>query len=120
MYEFLVGNPTLSIIFIAIMTVVAVFIILKEIKRIGIEAIRGYVYDGFVQAEHIFEHGANEQKFDYVVQLARRHLPTQLSLFITEESLRKTIQLWFGLVKDLLDDGRINKSASKKEDDNKE
>ena len=30
------------------------------------------------------------------------------SMFITQDLLKKVVQLWFDLVKDLLDDGKMN------------
>ena len=80
-------------------------------QKIGMEKIRAYVYKLFVYAENEFEHGDNEQKFDYVVQLARSSIPLPFSLVITESLLRKVIQAWFDICKDLLDDGKINKSG---------
>ena len=108
MYEFLVQNPVIAIVFVAIVASIAVFILVKVMQRIGLERIRRIVYDGFVEAEHEFLYGENTQKFEYVVQLARSHLPMPFSLFVTESVLRKVIQLWFDLCKDLLDDGKFN------------
>lgn len=108
MYEFLVQNPVIAIVFVAIVAIIALFILVKVMQRIGLERIRRIVYDGFVEAEHEFLYGENTQKFEYVVQLARNHLPMPFSLFITESLLRRVIQLWFDLCKDLLDDGKVN------------
>lgn len=108
MYEFLVGNPIIAIIFIILVIAIAVFLIIKAVQKIGLEKIRQYVYDKFVEAEHEFQCGENEQKFDYVVQLARSAIPVPFNLFITEGLLKKTIQLWFDLCKNLLDDGKLN------------
>lgn len=71
MYEFMVGNPIIAIIFIILVIAVAVFLIVKAAQKIGLEKIRQYVYDKFIEAEHEFQHGENEQKFDYVVQSIR-------------------------------------------------
>ena len=108
MYDFMVSNPVVAIIFIILVIAVAVFLIVKAIQKIGLEKIRQYVYDKFVEAEHEFQYGENEQKFDYVVQLARSAIPAPFNLFITEGLLKKTIQLWFDLCKNLLDDGKLN------------
>ena len=108
MYEFLVSDPIIAIIFIILVIAIAVFLIVKAMQEIGLKKIRQYVYDRFVEAEHEFQHGENEQKFDYVVQLARSAIPVPFNLFITEGLLKKTIQLWFDLCKNLLDDGKLN------------
>ena len=108
MYEFLVSDPIIAIIFIILVIAIAVFLIVKAMQEIGLKKIRQYVYDRFVEAEHEFQHGENEQKFDHVVQLARNAIPAPFNLFITEGLLKKTIQLWFDLCKNLLDDGKLN------------
>lgn len=111
MYEFLMQNKALAIIAIAAGAALVIFLIVKALQKIGMEKIRGYVYKLFVEAEHAFKYGENEQKFSYVVQLARSAIPAPFNFFITESLLRKVIQAWFDLCKDLLDDGKINKSV---------
>ena len=108
MYQFFIDNPVVAIIFIVLMVAVAIFLVVKAMQNIGLEKIRAYVYQGFIKAEHEFQQGENEQKFDYVVQLAKSSIPAPFNLFITEKLLRKVIQLWFDICKDLLDDGKIN------------
>ena len=108
MYEFLTQNPIIAIIFIVIVIAAAVFLIVKAVQNIGLEKIRKYVYQKFDEAEHQFKYGENEQKFEYVIQLARSAIPAPFDIFITEKLLRKTVQLWFDLVKDILYDGKLN------------
>lgn len=108
MYNYLVENPIVALIFVAIVVVIAIFLFVKAMQIVGMEKIRGHVYKFFVQAEHAFKHGENEDKFEYVVCLARSAVPTPFDLFITENFMRKTIQLWFDICKDLLDDGKFN------------
>lgn len=108
MYEFLVANPVLAFIFIVLVVVMVVYLFVKLMQTIGLEKIRKIVYDGFIKAENDFKYGDNAQKFEYVVQLARSHIPEPFNLFITEKLLRNVIQIWFDLCKDLLDDGRMN------------
>lgn len=112
MYEILTKYPVLAIIFIVAIIVAAIFLIVKAMQKAGLEKVRSYVYELFVKAENEFQHGENKQKFDYVVQLARSAIPTPFDFFITETLLRKVIQAWFDICKDLLDDGRINRSTS--------
>lgn len=111
MYEILTRYPVIAIIFIVLVVIAAIYLVIKGMQKIGMEKIRGYVYKLFVYVENEFEHGDNEQKFDYVVQLARSAIPLPFNLVITESLLRKVIQTWFDICKDLLDDGKINKSG---------
>lgn len=109
-YNFFVENPVIAFIFIALVIVIAILLFIKVMQSIGLEKIRKIVYDGFVAAENEFQNidGAGKQKFEYVIQLARSSIPAPFNLFITESLLRKIIQTWFDLCKDLLDDGRLN------------
>lgn len=108
MLNYLTQNPIVAIVFIVIVVAVAIFLFVKAMQIIGTERIREYVYQLFVEAEHKFEYGENTQKFEYVVQLARSSIPSPFNIFITESLLRKVVQLWFDLCKDLLDDGKLN------------
>lgn len=108
MYGYLIENPVVAVILMVLVAIFAIFLFVKAMQSIGLEKVRAIVYNGFVEAEHEFQHGENEQKFDYVVQLARSAIPSPFDMFITESLLRKVIQLWFDLCKDLLDDGKLN------------
>ena len=96
--------------------VLAVFLLVKAVQKIGLEKIRGYVYKLFVAAEHEFKYGENTEKFEYVINLARAAIPMPFSLFITESLLRKVVQAWFDLTKDLLDDGKLNGTSIEQEE----
>lgn len=98
----------MNIILAIIGVVIALFVIVKVAQKVGLERIRGEVYQLFLDAEHDFLEGQNEAKFEYVVEAARGFIPMPFSLFITETLLRKVVQAWFDLVKDLLDDGKVN------------
>lgn len=75
------------------------------------EELRKAVYDWILKAEHLYkESGSGKQKLKWVVQRARAYLPTWTYWFVTEEALEKLINIWFAEVKDLLDDGKMNKS----------
>lgn len=115
MYQYFVSNPVIAVIFIVIVLAVIVFFAVKKLQSIGLEKIRAVVYSAFVRAEHEFQYGDNTQKFEYVVGLARSHLPAPFNIFVTESLLRNVVQMWFDLVKDLLDDGRVNGTQSKGE-----
>ena len=113
MYEYLISNPIFAIIFLLVVLVMTLYLLIKYAQNVGLEKIRAIVYQGFVQAEHMFNYGDNKQKFEYVVQLARSSLPSPFNIFINESFLRKTVQLWFDLCKDLLDDGKFNNKTAK-------
>lgn len=108
MYQYFVSNPVIAIIFILIVAAVFIFLLVKKLQSMGMEKIRAVVYQAFIKAEHKFTYGDNTQKFEYVVNLARSHLPAPFNIFVTESLLRSVVQMWFDLVKDLLDDGRVN------------
>lgn len=77
-----------------------------------LEEIRANVYQLFLKAEHRYtETSAGKQKMKWVISEARKLLPTWLQLFITDELLYSVIETWFRAVKDLLDDGKYNKSV---------
>lgn len=111
MMEYLITNKeTVTLATIGI--VVAIVIAVKYVQHVGLEKIRKYVYRLFIAAEREFQHGENTEKFEYVIQWARIAIPTPYNLFITERLLRKVVQAWFNICKDLLDDGRFNKSST--------
>ena len=73
--------------------------------------IRADVYQLFLKAEHNPEFAeSGKQKMKWVLSRARMLLPAWLQVFITDAFLEKVIEGWFRAVKDLLDDGKINKS----------
>ena len=108
MYEFLTKNLTITIIFMVVVMVGLLFLFVKLMQTIGMEKVREYVYKLFVEAEHEFKHGENEEKFNYVILYVKSAIPAPFNLFITEKTVRKVVQLWFDLTKDLLDDGKLN------------
>lgn len=108
MYQYFVSNPVIAIIFVIIVAAVFIFLLVKKLQSMGMEKIRSVVYQAFIKAEHKFKYGDNTQKFEYVVNLARSHLPAPFNIFVTENLLRSVVQMWFDLCKDLLDDGRVN------------
>lgn len=104
-------------------TIVTILIIVVALAIIGTGAyfyfrdktlndIRADVYQLFLAAENIpeFTH-AGKQKMKWVLQQARALLPNWAQMFITDTFLEKVVQAWFDAVKDLLDDGKINRSA---------
>lgn len=101
----------LSIIFLIGIGVLVYFYIREK----TLEEIRGDVYQLFLEAEHTYQYTeAGKQKMSYVIQRARSLLPNWAQFFITEALLEKVVQMWFEAVKDLLDDGKYNKSTEEK------
>ena len=50
MYQYLVANPVLAVIFIVLIVAVVIFLAVKAIQKIGLEKIRSVVYQGFLKA----------------------------------------------------------------------
>lgn len=106
-------------------TIITILVIIVALVGLGITAylyfkekklseIRADVYKLFLEAEHRYtETKQGKQKLKWVVSRARDLLPDWLQVFITEAALEKIIDLWFKAVKDLLDDGKYNKSVKK-------
>lgn len=117
MYQYFVDNKAATIAFICIVAVSLCYFAVRMMQKIGMEKVRKTVYKAFVYAENHFNHGENRIKFEYVVQQAQKKIPAPFNLFITEKLLRDTIQLWFTLCKDLLDDGRINGTGDNEEEE---
>lgn len=110
MIEYIMANKV-SIAFALVGVLIAVFLLIKYIRHVGLEAIREKVYKAFIDAEHEFHYGDNDEKFEYVINVARNAIPAPFNLFITETLLRKVVQAWFDLIKDLLDDGKLNNTS---------
>ena len=90
------------IIIITILVLILIYLLVRVVKYVGIDKLREVAYQGFLQAEKNFKYGDNHTKFEYVVCIVRRAVPTYLAPFITEKLLRELVQLWFNLCKDLL------------------
>lgn len=113
MDKFIMQNPVVATVFAVLVIAFFIFLAIKFVQNVGLEKIRATVYKGFLEAEHKFNHGENSEKFNYVVNLAKSAVPAPFNVFITENLLRKVIQTWYTLCKDLLDDGKINGSSIK-------
>lgn len=97
------------IVFAVAALAVCTYVYLRDKK---LEEIRGDVYQLFLKAEHTYlKTGSGKQKMKYVIQQARGLLPIWLQVFITEDFLEKVVEGWFMAVKDLLDDGKINRTG---------
>ena len=106
-------------------TIITILVIIALLVGLGITAylyfkektlneIRADVYKLFLKAEHIYkESKQGKQKMKWVVSQARMLLPDWLDMFIMEEALENLLEMWFRATKDLLDDGKYNKSVKK-------
>lgn len=105
--------PVLILVIIVLLAV-TVYIGYQYAKEKQLDGIREKVYELILKAEHTFEEsGEGKLKLKWVVQQARGLLPSWLKLFISEDMLTGIIDSWFGAVKDLLDDGKVNGSQRK-------
>ena len=103
-------------IILTIVLIVATLLILGAglyfyIRDKTLSDIRADVYQLFLKAEHNPEFAeSGKQKMKWVLSQARMLLPAWLQVFITDTFLEKVIEGWFRAVKDLLDDGKMNRS----------
>ncbi|MBO5070728.1 MAG: hypothetical protein J6C37_10260 [Roseburia sp.] len=104
-------NTILTIVLIVatlILVGVGIYFYFRD-KSLG--EIRAEVYQLFLKAEHNPEFAeSGKQKMKWVLSRARMLLPNWIQVFITDVFLEKIVQGWFDAVKDLLDDGKLNKS----------
>lgn len=91
---------------IIILIIVLIYILIKINKNIRLKA-----YEYFLKAEHEFISGHGEDKMNYVIENVYSYLPTIITIFISQKTLKMIIQNMFYEIKDLLDDGKINKST---------
>lgn len=74
--------------------------------------IRADVYQLFLKAEQNPNFTkAGKQKMKWVLSQARMLLPEWAQVLISDAFLENVVEEWFQAVKDLLDDGKYNKSV---------
>lgn len=111
-------NTIVTILVIAVAVVGLIVFAYIYLRDKTLEEIRADVYQLFLQAEHTYlETGAGKQKMKYVISQARGLLPSWVQMFITDAMLEKLVEEWFRGVKDLLDDGKLNKSQEEKKNE---
>lgn len=105
---------TTTQIAVTIVVVIMAFgLVIMYVRSHTLEQIRGDVYQVFLQVEHKYlKSGSGKKKLDEAVDAAYSMLPPWARFIFTKERLRKIIDAWFGKVKDLLDDGKMNQSVS--------
>lgn len=97
-------NTQIACVMIIVAIILFTYMLIKLNKNIRLKA-----YELFLKAEHEISSGGG--KMDYVVENIHNYLPTIVSFFISEETLKKILQKMFDEIKDLLDDGKRNKST---------
>lgn len=114
MKEFFMNYDVFLILVIVIVTMIGFLLMAFEyLKSKNLNEIRADVYQLFLKAEHaLTESGQGSQRMKWVIQKARSLLPSYIRIFIPERILTAIIQYWFDGIKDLLDDGKINKSVT--------
>lgn len=110
-------NTIIIIVLITIALVAIGAVTYLCIRDKTLDEIRADVYQLFLEAEHTYQYTeAGKQKMSYVIQRARSLLPNWAQFFITQALLEKVVQMWFEAVKDLLDDGKLNRSGTEEEE----
>lgn len=105
-------NIIVTIVFIVTTLAILIGFFYCYIRDKSLNEIRADVYLLFLEAEHKPEFITNgKQKMKWVLSQVRNLLPKWLQPLITDVFLEKIIECWFQGVKDLLDDGKLNKSA---------
>ena len=94
-----------KVLFLAVITIlIAVFLIKKLIDYItkkGLEGIRLDVYKLFVEAEKTFRASKQgQQKFDYVIHMARGLLPKPIQLFVSDKMLKEIAEKRLAAIKE--------------------
>lgn len=96
----------------AVMVIVCGVTVYTYLRDKTLEDVRKDVYNLFLYAEKRYtESGRGKEKMDFVIRNTRELLPAWARFIITEDLLRRVVQKWFDAVKDLLDDGKYNRSA---------
>lgn len=88
------------------------FTVVSYLKDATLEDIRVDAYKLFLKAENGFKGtGKGKQKMEWVAKAINGVIPNWLKIFVSDDMLKELLQTWFDNIKDLLDDGRINKST---------
>ena len=108
---------TVNTVLTIVLVVVTLFIlgagIYFYVRDKSLAEIRADVYQLFLKAEHNPKFAeSGKQKMKWVLSRARMLLPAWLQILITDVFLEKVIEGWFRAIKDLLDDGKINRSIA--------
>lgn len=103
---------TATIFTTVLMVIILGITVYTYLRDKTLDDVRKHVYNLFLYAEkHYTESGRGKEKMDYVIRMTRELLPAWARFIITEDLLRRVVQKWFDTVKDLLDDGKYNRSV---------
>lgn len=103
-------NTIVSILLIAFFVIVLAEGIYIYLRDKTLNDIRADVYNLFLRAEHNPEVMESGKKMEWVLRRAKLLLPSLAQVLITDKFLEDVVEGWFIAIKDLLDDGKINKS----------
>lgn len=105
-------NTILAILLIVFLLVVIGGGIYFYFRDKTLNDIRADVYQLFLKAEHNPNFTkAGKQKMKWVLSQARMLLPKWAQVLISDAFLENIVETWFQAVKDLLDDGKYNRSV---------
>lgn len=86
----------ITAIIVFLLVVLAIF----SIKKLGL---RKFLIQMIVVAEEMFEHGQNDDKFNYVFDQFYQRLPAMFRMLVTQNMIKKFIQATFEEIKLALD-----------------
>lgn len=76
------------------------------------DTLRLLAYELIKKAEKAFKGSKRGQaKFNDVFYKLYNSIPFWIRIFITDEDIKKQLQIWYDEIKDKLDDGIVNKSV---------
>lgn len=108
------GSEKMSIQMASAIIIVGIILLCYMLVKLN-QNIRLKAYEFFLKAEHEFISGAGENKMDYVLENVYDYLPTIIRFFISQDMMKSLLQKLFNEIKDLLDDGKSNKSTKEEE-----
>lgn len=111
-------NTIVTIVIIVLTLVMFGIGIYFYLKYKTLDDIRADVYQKFREAEKKKIFTTGKQKMKWVLQQARSLLPNWAQALISDACLEKIVQRWFDAIKDILDDGQLNKSHIKEDESN--
>lgn len=93
-----------------IIGIIALVVFIVMLLIIKVEKLRNRANALFLEAEK----NITEDKFNYVCENLYDYVPVIIKIFITDDTFREIVQFLYdntrNIAKDLLDDGKLNKS----------
>ena len=104
-------NTVVTVILIVSMAAIITTGMIFYLRDKTLNEIREDVYRLFLYAEHDPRFAdAPKERMVWVLKQVRIMLPGWAQFLITDAFLEKVVEGWFRAIKDLLDDGKLNKS----------